>query len=253
MSSRRTILLVEDEELVRNYLKHELEQGSWIVTPVGSGDHALAQLESTKFDAILCDLDLKRGPSGLDVLARMPPANQGTPFVILTAHGSTGRCREAFLLGAADFLEKPIGRALFLATLDHAVADVVDGVGLPIESNSTADVLDLLYDEARAAFVRRAIEIMERRHTEFGLTIATVAADVGLSADYLGRLFRERLGRSPLQHLHHVRIGRAAELLTNSHLSIYEIARDCGYQRNSEFSSWFRRLRGSTPSGLRAL
>ena len=112
MSSRRKILLVEDEELVRNYLKHQLQEGSWNVTAVGSGEDALAQLESTTFDAVLCDLDLKRGPTGLDVLARMPSANEGTPFVLLTAHGSTGRCREASsgLLGEADQSRTALGR-----------------------------------------------------------------------------------------------------------------------------------------------
>lgn len=104
------------------------------MTAVGSGTEALARLETTAFDIVLCDLDLGRGPNGLDVLSRMPAENQGTPFVILTSHSSVGSYREASILGATDFLEKPISRTLLLATLDHAVAD---GAELPIGENRT--------------------------------------------------------------------------------------------------------------------
>ncbi len=248
MSSRRTILLVEDEELVRNYLTHELTQAGWAVTVVATGTEALLRLDTTVFGAVLCDLDLRRGPSGLDVLSRMPSKNEKTPFVILTAHGSTGRCRDAFLLGAADFLEKPISRGLLLATLDHAIADAAD------ESNSTAsqdDFVDLLYDESGAKHVRGAIQIMERRHPECDLRIADIAIEEGVTSEYLARQFRARLGQSPMEHLHRIRIGRAEFLLVQSALSIKEIGYLCGYARTSKFSSWFRRLRGVMPSGRR--
>lgn len=188
MSPRRTILLVEDEELVRNYLKQLLTNNAWTVTAAASGHRALAQLAASEFDIVLCDLDLGRGPNGLDVLSRMPSNNEETPFVILTAHGSTGRCREAFLRGATDFLEKPVRRAALLATLDHAITDAADAAESPIDVAATDDVLALPYDEAGAAHVRGAIQSMERRYPEFDLTVGDVAAEEGVSPDYLARL-----------------------------------------------------------------
>ena len=254
MPQRRTILLVEDEELVRNYLRDFLQRNAWTVSAVSSGNEALARLAGFEFDIILCDLDLGRGPNGLDVLSRMPSRNKETPFVILTAHGSTGRCREAFLRGATDFLEKPGRPAALLATLDHAITDVADASEPTIDVSLTDDALALPYDEAGAAHVRGAIKIMERRYTEFDLTVGDVAAEGGVSPDYLARLFKARLGHSPLEHLHELRITRAEDLMALSpDLSIYEIGYACGYQRTSKFGSWFRRLRGSVPSQFRAV
>lgn len=252
MSSHRTLLLVEDEEQVRKLLAGLLTTHGWLVTAAASGDEALARLAAFAFDIVLCDLDLGRGPNGLDVLARRPSKNEITPFVILTAHGSTHRCRDAFLRGATDFIEKPFRRAALLATLDHAVADAVDASELPIDAASTDDAPALPYDEAGAAHVRHAIQIMERRYAEFDLAVGDVAAEEGVSPDYLARLFKARLGHSPIDHLHDVRISRAEELMALSpNLSLYEIGYACGYKRTSKFGSWFRRLRGSAPSKFR--
>lgn len=171
--------------------------------------------------------------------------------MIFTAHGSTGRCREAFLRGATDFRDKPVGRQALLATLDHCIADAAEAAAPPIDVTSADDLLALPYDEAGAAHVRRAIQIIERRHAEIGLTIDDIAREDGVSPEYLARLFRRRLDRSPTEYLHEVRISRAEQLLAQSRLSIYEVARECGYKTTSEFSSWFRRHRGAPPGGFR--
>ena len=249
MPQRRTILLVEDEELVRNYLRDFLRKNAWTVSAVSSGNEALARLAEFEFDIILCDLDLGRGPNGLDVLSRMPTRNEKTPFVILTAHGSTGRCREAFLRGAMDFLEKPVHREALLAALDHAISGTASES--PIDVHSPDDILRLPHDEAGAAHVRSAIQIMEARYTEFDLTVTKIAQKARVSPDHLARVFRARLGCSPLEHLHQIRIAHAEVLIRNPALSMYEIALECGYRRTSEFGSWFRRLRGAPPSSSR--
>lgn len=248
MSSRRTILLVEDELLISSYLEQLLADNAWTVTAVSSGDEALTRLEAFEFSMVLCDLYLGRGPNGLDLLRRMPEKNESTPFVLMTGHGSTARCREAFHLGATDFLEKPFCRESLLGTLDHAISDATEP-SLPIGSED--GVPDLPYDAAGTAHVRRAINIIERRYAEFDLTIAKLAESVGVCQGHLTRLFRVQVGRSPLEYLHEVRINRAERLLLHSCLSIYEVGYTCGYKRTSEFSSWFRRLRGATPSTLR--
>jgi len=248
MPIRRTILLVEDEDLVRNYLKDLLGKNAWVVTAVSSGNEALERLADCEFDIILCDLDLGRGPNGIDVLSRMPPRNKTKPFVILTAHGSIGRCRDAFLVGATDFLEKPPVRAVLLASLDHAMTSGAEPL---VEIGIDDVVLDLIGDEAGAAHVRGAIQILGRTYSECDLTISSVAAKVGVSREYLTRLFRARLGRSPLEYLHELRISCAEDLLAHSRLSIYEVALECGYKTTSELGIWFRRLRGSTASESR--
>lgn len=249
MLIRRAVLLVEDEEFVRNFLARELEAGSWHVTAVGSGDDALSRLGATKFDVILCDLDLKRGPTGLDVLARLPAINAGTPFILLTAHGSVGRCRDALLLGAADFLQKPITRRTLLAALEHAMASDDDEVP---DASAEDTLLDLPYDEAGAAHVRHAIEVIERRYAEHGLSVGDIADEVGVSPDYLARLFKARVGHSPIEHLNKCRIDRARHLMAHSpNLSIYEVGYECGYASASRFARWFRRFSGSVPSQFR--
>jgi len=248
MSGRRVILLVEDEEAVRDYFSHLLQKNAWTVVAVGAPRDALLRLEETDFDVVLCDLDLGRGPNGLEVLAKMPPRNQGKPFVILTSHGSTERCREAFLLGVTDFLEKPSAPRMLIATLDRLLSAEVESLPAVAVEDVGAEYLE---DSAGAQHVRRAIQIIERRYAEIDLTVVDLAKEVGVSAEHLSRLFGARTGQTPLDYLHGVRIRASELLLDNTHLSVYEVARECGYRATSEFGNWFRRLRGSTPSASR--
>ena len=131
------------------------------------------------------------------------------------------------------------------------MANVADDLELPDDPASIDGAADLPYDESAAGLVRRGIQVIERRYSDSDLTIARVASEAGASREHFSRRFRARMGCSPLEHLHEVRIQNAQRLLTNSSLSIYEIGFECGYKRNSEFSAWFRRLRGSTPTGTR--
>ena len=96
----RSILVVDDEPAVRQVLDHLLSTQGWRVEQSESGSAALARLDATAFDAILCDLDLRSDIDGIELLRRMPAMNHQTPFLLLTGHGSVARCREAFLLGA---------------------------------------------------------------------------------------------------------------------------------------------------------
>ena len=153
-------------------------------------------------------------------------------------------------MGVVDFLEKPLDRALLLATLDQAV----DGATATDESDDIApegDVLDLPHDAVGAAHVRGAIQTMECRFGESNLTVAIVAKERGVSPEHLARLFHARIGHTPTEHLHEIRISHGEHLLAHSRMSVYEVALECGYRRTSEFGSWFRRLRGSPPSGRR--
>jgi len=223
-----------------------LAKAGYSVTAVGNGEAALRELATSKFDIVLCDLDLGVGPSGLEVLRGMPSSNAATPFVILTGHGTVSRCREAFLHGAIDFVEKPSSPNAVLAVLDRICGEKERGEQL-LESSA----LPALPESRGAKHVKRAVEIVSRRSGDPAFSVKGLAAEAGVSAEHLARLFNARTGRSPLDHIHEVRIQAAEKLLSMMNLSIYEIAFECGYRTTSELDEWFRRLRQMTPTQFR--
>jgi AraC-like DNA-binding protein len=101
-------------------------------------------------------------------------------------------------------------------------------------------------------YVRLAIDIIEREHMEPDLTVQSMSRRVGVSADYLSRLFKRYVGVGPLGRLHSVRVATAARLLAETGQSVKEIATRSGYHSSGALDVHFRRNQGCTPSTYRA-
>lgn len=101
------ILVIDDEPGFRDLLEVELSERGLRVTAVPDAERALARLESSSFDAVLCDLVLP-GLGGLEALRHIKRLRPGLPVLIATGHGSLESAVEALRFGADDFLLKPL-------------------------------------------------------------------------------------------------------------------------------------------------
>ncbi len=110
MSSPAKILVVDDEEAIRFSLEELLVRDGYQVVAVESGERALAQVASQRFDLALLDLKLK-GMGGLEVLAALREKALDTAVIVLTAHGSMETAIDALREGAHDYLLKPCDAA----------------------------------------------------------------------------------------------------------------------------------------------
>jgi two-component system nitrogen regulation response regulator NtrX len=116
-----TILVVDDDPLLRRALKDRLAHWGHVVEDAPDGAAALAAAERREFDVVFLDLWMP-GLAGMDVLARLREAAPGSDVVVLTAHGSLETAVAAVRAGAADFLQKPADFDLVKTRLD-AVLD----------------------------------------------------------------------------------------------------------------------------------
>lgn len=82
-------------------------------------------------------------------------------------------------------------------------------------------------------------------------TLDELAAKAHLSKRHFQRIFHECMNRSPIEHLLHVRIQNAAELLRKTPRSITEIAFDCGFHDSNYFTRQFRKVMDQTPQQYR--
>lgn len=162
----RSILVVEDQEQVRRFLAQLLEKAGWEVRCASSGSEALDCLVQFRYVLILCDFDLGPGPNGIDLLRSLPAKARGTPFIVLTGHGTVDRCRAALLAGAGDFLEKPCQPAQLLSTIERLAPG--SGAGWP--DLSVGSGLPTTVENER---VRRAIRVAERRFADPTLSVSS--------------------------------------------------------------------------------
>jgi DNA-binding NtrC family response regulator len=102
-----SLLVVDDEPLIRETLSEYLQQDGFRVRTAASGEEALKFLRETTFDVVICDINLP-GWDGLEVLDRAQRVSPDTFVVLITAYATVETAIEAFQKGAADYLMKPI-------------------------------------------------------------------------------------------------------------------------------------------------
>ena len=119
--SQATILIADDEELIRRVLSDTLRELGHTVESVADGEHAWALLASDTFDAALLDIRMPE-QSGLDVLDRVQEKGLHTPVIIMTGQTTLDNAIEAMKRGAFDYLTKPFDleevKALVARTLE---------------------------------------------------------------------------------------------------------------------------------------
>jgi YesN/AraC family two-component response regulator len=242
----RKILAVDDEPAVLELLVMILTKANWDVTAASSGRQALKLLAERDFHTILCDLDLGAGPSGLDLIEQMPPRNKNARFVMLTGKGTVGRCRDSFLTGADDYLEKPIYPAALVAALEPK--DNGHGRTVP-PGEETGAVIGTA--SAGLRHVRAAMRAIELSYMKRDLDMAAIAKAVGTSTGHLRNLFHDHVGHTVVEHLHDIRITEARRFLIGTDLSVYEIARNCGYDNTGDLDRHFFHRAGCSPTEFR--
>lgn len=105
---KATILIVDDEQVVRRVLGDVLMRAGYTVELASSGQQALARLERPGIDLLLLDLQLG-DIDGVQVMEEARWRWPDLPIVMLTAHGSLPSAIAAVRSSVADYLLKPIG------------------------------------------------------------------------------------------------------------------------------------------------
>jgi two-component system response regulator AtoC len=100
------VLLVDDDESLREALTHELEDTGFVVTATPDADRALGTLDNGSFDVAILDLNLP-GMSGEELLKELKERSPSTEVIILTGHGTVENAVRTLKEGAYDFLTKP--------------------------------------------------------------------------------------------------------------------------------------------------
>jgi CheY-like chemotaxis protein len=115
------ILLVDDDDLVRDLLHETLRFGGLEIATAHDGPTALAEFRASAPDVVVLDLDLPGELSGLDILQRLKAEGARARFVVLTG---SGRGRESALraAGATGYLTKPFSPLELITQIEAALA-----------------------------------------------------------------------------------------------------------------------------------
>jgi DNA-binding NtrC family response regulator len=149
--NRRSILVVDDERSLRDFLTILLEQEGYEVTTAETVAGGIEKVLDTHFDLVMCDLKLPDG-SGLEVLETARRQQVDCPFIIITAHTTPQHALDAMRAGAAEYLSKPFNVDDLKLILAKLLAE-------DSEAESSPDVPDFI---GSSPAIRRILEMVPR-------------------------------------------------------------------------------------------
>lgn len=159
MDVKPLVLVIEDEEVIRNFIAAVLGSNGYRVVKAGSGQEGLSLILSHTPDVVLLDLGLP-DVDGLQVL-RSVRTRSRIPIVVVSARGHEQEKVEALDLGADDYIAKPFGTSELMAririALRHSLA-APDG-GVPVDGKLMIGELELDFAKRRVSLGGQLIHL----------------------------------------------------------------------------------------------
>ena len=144
----KSILLVDDEEIILQTLSRFLEKQGYDVAVAKSGEEAYQKLQISRFNLVLSDLAMD-GMSGIDLLKKLGEIDSLTMFMLLTGHGDMDSAIEAFRSGAFDFISKPCNNDELLLRIKRCL----ESQELKSRLKERTKTLEVIFDNAVCCLV----------------------------------------------------------------------------------------------------
>jgi len=232
------LLVVDDEQIVRTFVKTVVEKEKLPVSQVLEADNgadAILMARQHNPELILLDIHMP-GYDGLLAAEKIIEENNNAHIVIVSAYNDFEYARTAFRMGVVDYLLKPI-RPAELANLILRVA----------EKESHAEVIN----NSRKASLVVAVEEFVEKNLEAAIQLKDIASAVFVSPSHLSRTFKQLTGKSIVDYLQEVRLNKAEKMLRNTDLTITEIAGKVGFNDAAYFATCFKNHMDITPIKFR--
>lgn len=168
-ASKRTVLIVDDDEVVRKQLEIELRRAYFTPISAASGADALTVVSSMKVDITLLDVKLP-DMDGIDLLEKIKAQDPACQAIVITGYGGEEIAIRALRKGAIDYIEKPINLDELSAALGRAQEKLA-------ESQELAYKNTILVTDDEEVVVLRLKSFLEK---EGFLAFAAISAKEGL-------------------------------------------------------------------------
>lgn len=139
MKIKAKILIVDDERIVRDSLKHWFEDEGYSVETAEDATKALKMYEKGKYDLLLLDMKMP-GMSGIELLAKIKEIDKDVIVILITAFASVPTAIQALKIGAYDYVTKPVDPD----ELNNLVKNALEKKELTIENKKLKEKIDEL-------------------------------------------------------------------------------------------------------------
>jgi ligand-binding sensor domain-containing protein/signal transduction histidine kinase/DNA-binding response OmpR family regulator len=241
------ILLVDDNEELRNFLKDSLGSKYHIIE-AADGNTGLTMANEEFPDLIISDV-MMPGMDGIE-FCKIIKENIETshiPFLMLTAKDSIESKIEGVESGADFYFSKPLSLELLTLTIRN-ILNQKQKLKTKYFKDHYTEAKELVHSRKDKEFMDQLITIIESHLTNPDMDVDYICTQIGMSRTKLYQKIKNVSGQSIGEFVRTIRLKKAAQLMTQQDTSLSDVMYNVGIQTQSYFTKAFKKEFGKTPS-----
>lgn len=248
---RSTVLLIEDNEEMRNFLGRELAK-DYEVMSAQDGEAGLALAQEKIPDLVIVDV-MMPVMNGFEFCRELKGghATNHIPVIMLTARVSEKFERIGLESGADEYLSKPVSIDMLHLRIRNLLgtrAKVQERIRKQFLSEPRASGTAQTSEEK---FIERVVQYLDANLSNATFGVDEMAEQLGLSRSSFYRKLKAVSDTTPVDFIRDYRIKWACKLIRESNLSVTEVMGRVGYTELSYFGKVFKSIVGSSPTDYR--
>ncbi len=248
------IVIVEDEDIIRKGMAYTIDwvsMGYVVVGEAANGEEGLKMIQALQPDVVIADIKMPK----MDGITMLQKALQEMSFksLILTSYAEFEYAQKAIALQVSDYILKPVDEENLALIMSKLHAEIMKDRETFLAYENKESSLDVEYyielAQSENQYVAGAIAEI-RNHFAEKISIEAIADEVGISASYLSRKFKDITGHTFLDFLNKYRVQQAVKLLNAGQHKVYEISDMTGFSDYKHFCNVFKKYTLVSPTGF---
>ncbi|WP_159519601.1 hybrid sensor histidine kinase/response regulator transcription factor [Sunxiuqinia indica] len=246
-STKKNILLVEDNEDFRFYLKDNLKE-HYNVYEAGNGKIGWEMTLKKLPDLIVSDVVMPE-MDGIEFCSKIKGDGRTAhvPLILLTAKVDTDPTLEGFQSGADDYISKPFDFRILESRIENLI-NSREQLRRSYQSMIGMNPEKIKVTSQDEKFLIKALGIVEKNLDNTKFSVENLSKEIGMSRVSLYKKLTLLTTKSPVEFIRIIRLRRAADFMENSELTVSEIAYACGFNSPRYFSKYFKAEYKELPS-----
>ncbi|MDL2255223.1 response regulator [Parabacteroides sp. OttesenSCG-928-K15] len=239
LKQRYQILLAEDNQEVRSYIKYRLENYFDIIE-ADNGVSALECITEKLPDMVISDIMMPQ-MDGLTLCTTIKQdlRTSHIPVIIITAKSMVMHIKEGFQCGADDYIVKPFNMDVLFYRI-RAILETRERLKELYGKKFSLESIGIETASADDRFMKKFFEVIEKNITNPDLNVEFICQNIGMGRATFYRKLKAITNLSLVELIRNKRLEIAARLLAESKLTISEISYQVGFNSNTYFTTCFK-------------
>lgn len=244
---KKTLLLVEDNEDFRFYIKDNLKT-YYTIIEAANGKTGWQKTLAEHPDLVVCDISMPE-MSGIELCKKIKNDDRTSfiPVILLTALTGEEQQLAGLQTGASDYVTKPFNFEILLSKIRNLLLQQ-ESFKKVYQKQVHAHPSEVKGESADEKFIQQALAVIEKNISNADFSVEEMSREMFMSRVALYKKLFNLTGKTPIEFIRSIRLQRAAQLLRKREMTVAEVAYEVGFNNPKYFSKYFKMEYNVLPS-----